>query len=105
MSASNKSNFGRRQFLSATAALGVTGYLGLRRRAVPAEPLPETTRIRIVHAPFICTAPQYLAEDLLPIEGFENVEYIPVGTRSGVDALANDEADVSIMACADRDAS
>jgi len=77
-------------------ALGAAGLLGLNRRAAAIEPPPETTHIRIVHAPFICTAPQYLAEDLLPIEGFKNVEYLPVGTRSGVDALANGEADVSM---------
>ena len=89
-------DFGRRQFVSATAALGVAGYLGLYHRAAAAEPLPETTHIRIVHAPFICTAPQYLAEELFPIEGFKSWEYIPVGTRSGIDALAKGEADISI---------
>ena len=88
--------FDRRQFLAKSAALGAVGLLGLNRRAEAIEPPPETTHIRIVHAPFICTAPQYLAEELFPIEGFKSWEYLPVGTRSGIDALANGEADVSM---------
>lgn len=86
----------RRQFLARSAALGASGLVGLYHRAAAAEPPPETTRIRLVHAPFICTAPQYLAEELLPLEGFKSWEYIPVGIRSGVEALANGEADVSM---------
>ncbi len=33
-------------------------------------------KIRLVHVPAICLAPQYLAEELLHLEGFSEVEYV-----------------------------
>jgi NitT/TauT family transport system substrate-binding protein len=96
MDVTKRPSFGRRQFLSGTAALGAAGLLGLHQRPAVADPPPETTRIRLIHAPFICTAPQYLAEELLPLEGFTRWEYLPVGTRSGVEAIAEGKADISM---------
>jgi len=62
-----------------------------------AEPPPETTKIRLVHAPFVCLAPQYLAEDFLPAEGFTDWEYLALGSRNlGLDAIADGRADISI---------
>ena len=49
--------------------------LGLPRIAA-AEPPPEITKIRLVHGAFLCYAPQYLAEELLRMEGFTEIEYI-----------------------------
>ena len=62
-------------FLANTSALGAGSLLGLPRTAASEPPL-ETRRIRLVHAPAICLAPQYLAEDLLRLEGFSDVEYV-----------------------------
>ena len=86
----------RRAFLSRTSALGAAGLLGLHRSAVSAEPPPETTRIRLAHAPFICIAPQYLAEDLLAVEGFTDAKYLPLGSRTAVEALAAGRADLAL---------
>ena len=69
--------FSRREFLTATSMLGAATLLGLPRRAA-AEPPPETTRFRIAQGPFICYAPQMIAEDLLRMEGFTDIQYVKV---------------------------
>src|SRR5881397_2457028 len=43
----------------------MVGLLGLRPRPVAAEPPPETTTLRLVHNPGICTAPYFVAAELL----------------------------------------
>lgn len=65
----------RRHFLQQTSALGAASLLGLSNES-RAEPPPEVGTIRLAHAPAICLAPQYLAEDLLHLEGFSKVEYV-----------------------------
>jgi NitT/TauT family transport system substrate-binding protein len=68
--------FSRREFLAGTSMIGAATLLGLPR-TVAAEPPPETKKIRLVKFPAICLAPQYLAEELLRLEGFSQVEYVP----------------------------
>ena len=66
----------RREFVKGVAALGSSAAMlryDLGLAAV--EPPPETTKIRFVHGPWLCYAPQYLAEELLRMEGFTEVEY------------------------------
>jgi len=66
----------RRSFIAKASALGAASLLGLPRPAV-AEPPPETTTIRIVNWPgFICIAPQWVAEELLRLEGFTDIRYV-----------------------------
>src|SRR5689334_15836940 len=69
----------RREFCKAiavlSAALGATAY-DIRSHA--AEPSPEVTKIRLVHGPFVCFAPLYLAEELLRLEGFTEVKYVNI---------------------------
>jgi len=60
--------------MASASALGAGSLLGLRH-AVAAEPPPEVRKIRLVKVPAICLAPQYLAEELLRLEGFAEVEY------------------------------
>ena len=84
----------RRDFLAAAGALGAASLIGVPRIA-SAEPAPETRKIRLIHTPAICFAPQYLAEELLRLEGFSEVEYVEVN-RPGVEVLAAGEADVSM---------
>jgi NitT/TauT family transport system substrate-binding protein len=79
MSASHAARWSRREFLGSLTLVGTAGLLGLRSGAVIAEPPPETTRLRLYQVPGICTAPQYVAEDLLHLEGFTEVQYVPVG--------------------------
>ena len=85
----------RRQFLAKTSAVGAASLLGLPRTAL-SEPPPETRRIRLVHDPAICLAPQYLAEDLLRLEGFSEVEYVKDENVWGLREVAEDRADVTM---------
>lgn len=68
---------GRRQFVKGlTVVAGAAGLFGYGLRPAAAEPPPETTKIRFVLDPAICLAPEYLAEELLRLEGFSDVEYV-----------------------------
>ena len=70
----------RRHFLIRASAWSAASLLGIHRQA-SAEPGPETNRVRLVLAPSMCLAPQYLAEELLRLEGFSAVEYLPIDAR------------------------
>jgi NitT/TauT family transport system substrate-binding protein len=85
----------RRSFLAKTSAVGVASLLGLPRAAM-SEPPPETRRIRLVHDPAICLAPQYLAEDFLRLEGFSEVQYVEDKNVWGLREVAEDGADVTM---------
>jgi len=85
----------RRTFLRQTSALGAASLLGLPGES-RAEPPPETTKIRLVKLPAICLAPQYLAEELLRLEGFSEVEYVEMDRSGGDEFLVQGRADVSV---------
>jgi NitT/TauT family transport system substrate-binding protein len=87
--------YSRRVFLTRVSALGAAAFLGLSRRAA-AEPPPEINKIRLIHAPAICLAPQYLAEELLRAEGFAEVAYVDVGNDVGGRVLASGRADITM---------
>jgi NitT/TauT family transport system substrate-binding protein len=72
----------RRRFLMHTSALSVASLFGLPQTAT-AELPPETTKVRLIHAPAMCLAPQYIAKDLLHAEGFSEVEYVPFEAPAG----------------------
>ncbi len=78
MTNSSGGGYGRRKFLRHGSAIGVAGLLGLHRQAALAEPPAETTKLRLVHGPFICFTPMYLAEELLRLEGFSEIEYVKI---------------------------
>ena len=90
MDTSGMSGMRRRALLACGSALGAALF-GLHNPAV-AEPAPETKRLRLVHAPFICMAPQYLAEELLAGKGSptgstcRSVRARRASTRSSKDA-------------------
>jgi len=86
---------GRRTFLSQASGLGAVALFGLPLIAAGEGP-PETKRIRILHTPGICLVPQYLAEDLLRLEGFSDVEYVNDPNNSGFGGVAADKADVHV---------
>ena len=65
----------RRAFLARASLLGAATLAGFSRAAF-ADPPPEVTRIRLVRVPALCFAPQYVAEELLHLEGFTEVEYV-----------------------------
>jgi NitT/TauT family transport system substrate-binding protein len=86
----------RRKFLTGMSTLGAATLLAPYRRSEAADEQLETTRIRFAHDPSICTAPQYLAEALLRLEGFTEVEYLPLGARVGPHSVAKGLADMVI---------
>ncbi len=85
----------RRHFLAYASAVGAAALLGLPRTAA-AEPPPEVTKIRLFHSPAICLAPQYLAEELLHLEGFSEVEYVKGGVETPGKLMAEGQADMSM---------
>ena len=90
-------SYTRRQFLESTSVLGAASLLGYSRIAA-AEPPPETRKIRLVHAPAICFAPQYLAEELLRLEGFSEVSYVEMMSGKPVDGILAGRADLTMEA-------
>ena len=67
----------RRRFMTALSSAGAAGLL----RAPPlqaAEETPETTTVRLTKVPGICLAPQYVAEELLRVEGLTDIRYVDV---------------------------
>lgn len=87
----------RRQIVKTPACIGVASLFGLGR-AVAAEPPPEIRKIRLVKMPTICLAPQYLAEELLHLEGFTEVEYVDLDRIAAPDMLFSDRADFTVAA-------
>ena len=88
----------RRDFLAHSSALAGASLLSLPYLA-HAEPPPETKRIRLMRLPAICAAPQYVAEELLRLEGFEDITYLEItDTKTpGAYNFATGEVDISMM--------
>ena len=85
----------RRDFLRVSSA-GASVLLGLRTDRAGAEPPPETTRIRLVRSPSICISPLYLAEELLRLEGFREIEYVRMTGNLFTDAVATGKVDLAL---------
>ena len=91
------SRWSRREFLTNLSLAGGAALLGLQSDVAAAEPPLETKRIRLVHGPSMCQAPQYIAEDLLRSEGFAEVRYTKKDGVKGIEeALAAGEADINL---------
>jgi len=87
----------RREFLNRLALAGTASLLGLHAERAEAEPPPETTTIRLIHGPSMCQAPQYVAEELLRVEGFAQVSYAKAERIAVIEqALASGEADINL---------
>jgi NitT/TauT family transport system substrate-binding protein len=96
MSAQQAEGWTRRRFLGGLTLAGTAGLLGLHPSLLPAEPPPETTRIRLVRIPSICQAPSYVAEELLRSEGFTEVHYLKKEGPADIEmALASGEANLT----------
>jgi NitT/TauT family transport system substrate-binding protein len=68
----------RRRFLTVTALTGAAAFLGAPQ-GLAAEGALETTTVRLLKFPGICVAPQYVAEELLRVEGFTDIRYVDAG--------------------------
>ena len=86
----------RRKLLAQIAAVGAGALFRPKPGLAAMDGNVEKTKIRITHAPSICTAPQYLAEELLRMEGFTEIEYLPLGSRNGPRAVAEGRADITM---------
>jgi NitT/TauT family transport system substrate-binding protein len=82
----------RRDFLASASLAAAAGLMG-PRGALANEAPPETTTLRLIYDPSICTAPGHIADELLRAEGFTDLHYLR--TVSGGDAVARGEADFS----------
>ena len=96
MSAQHPEGWTRRRFLGGLTVAGAAGLLGPQPRPVAAEPPPETTRIRLVKSPAICLSPEYLAEELLRLEGFSEIDYVEIDQRTTPDVLLAKKADITV---------
>jgi len=96
-----KQRITRRDALKTLACGTGAALLGLRADHCSAEPPPETNRIRILHAPIVCVAPQYVAEQLLHAEGFTEVQYTEPGSMGTIaDEIAHGRIDIGLKTAA-----
>src|SRR5260370_42644559 len=62
---------------------------------------PEVKKIRLVHAPAICLSPQYIAEELLRLEGFSDIEYVDTPVAKSLTLVEAGRADMTMNAWPD----
>jgi len=90
----------RRRFLRNTAVAGAATALGFGRDVLAAEPPLETTRLRLSKNRSICTAPQFVAHELLVAEGFKDIEYfgdaVTAAGLPGARSMAAGQIDVGM---------
>lgn len=87
----------RREFLGRLTLAGAAGFVGFRPPRAYAEAPPEVRRIRIAQLRGLCVAPQYVAEELLRAEGFEEVQYVQETEAFGTGKLqVTGDADVGL---------
>jgi NitT/TauT family transport system substrate-binding protein len=84
----------RRTFLGGLGLAGAAGLVGLRPHEVAAEPPPETPKLRLGRGPSLCTAPEFVAEELLKGEGVTERQYIKRDIASTSKLLAAGKTDV-----------
>jgi len=86
----------RRRFLATLSSAGAAGLIGVPQSSAQEAP-PETTTLRLIQAPTICQAAQFLADEFFKREGFTNVQYIKKpGAKAIETALASGEADINM---------
>ena len=85
----------RRRFLR-TMALTATASAARRPNGAGAEPPPETTRLRLAQIAGICVAPQYVAQELLRVEGFTDVQYVTIKETNPYPAFIAGDIDISM---------
>jgi NitT/TauT family transport system substrate-binding protein len=63
---------------------GLAGAAVLGPRPARAQAPPETSRLRLAWTGSTCQAPQYVAEELLRLEGFKDIEFPDLSEGGGV---------------------
>lgn len=98
MSHLEKVGWSRREFMTKVGLAGTAAILGMATETAGAEQPLETTTLKMIYdpeIPAICYAAQYIAEDLLRAEGFNNVRYVKLFEGSETKTLATGQADIS----------
>ena len=89
----------RRNFLRSLMIASGAGLLGIKSKTAVAEPPPETTSIGIVYdpdTPVLCYGPQFVATELLRLEGFTEIRFAPYGPEmSDAKVVGSGQADIS----------
>ena len=97
----------RRRLLATLSSAGAAGLIGGTRSSAEEGP-PETTTIRLAKGVSICTAPQYVANELLRGEGFTDIRYVDftkadagraeaANIQPGAEMCARREADFTLI--------
>jgi len=88
----------RRAFLKTTGAAGGGAFIAAgATRSLGAEGPPEIRKLTLVNTTSLCAAPQYIAEELLRGEGFDEVRHLRLPGGAGVyKALGTGEADIAM---------
>jgi NitT/TauT family transport system substrate-binding protein len=94
------SGLSRRTLLANASAFSAAALLGMLR-PVAAQLPPEVRRIRFVHTPAICLSPQYLAEEMLRLEGFSEIEYVDLPIAKSLHVVEEGRADMTMGASPD----
>jgi NitT/TauT family transport system substrate-binding protein len=81
--------------MATLSSAGTAGLVGIHTQPAHAEPPPETGKIRLSQIAGICVAPQYVAEELLKIEGFTDVQYVEF-LANPYPGFASGEVDLSM---------
>jgi NitT/TauT family transport system substrate-binding protein len=85
----------RRRILSTFSSAAAIALIGGETGSAQEAP-PEVTTIRLAKIPGICIAPQYVAEGLLKIEGFNDVQYVEVPLDAVHRSVGTDKIDMSM---------
>lgn len=87
----------RREFMTLAGAGSAAAIAGYGLGSARAEQTLETTRIRLAREVPACWAPQYVAESLLELEGFTDIQYLPkVGGKQLSHSLRSGEVDLAL---------
>jgi len=86
----------RRRVLAGLSSAGALGLAGAGEGLAQDGP-PETTRLRLMRSPSICWTPQYIAEQMLRMEGFTEISLSETDSRIVSMRLASGEVDMSMQ--------
>jgi NitT/TauT family transport system substrate-binding protein len=89
----------RRAFLGELTLAATAGLAGLGSLPAHAQAPLETLRLRLAWTGSTCQAPQYVAEELLKLEGFSEVEFVDISEGGGIGiarSLAAGRADLTM---------
>jgi NitT/TauT family transport system substrate-binding protein len=85
----------RRRMLATLSSAAAVALIGSKMGSAQEAP-PEVTTIRLTKTPGICIAPQYVAEALLKIEGFRDIQYVEVPLDFVHRSAGTDKIDINM---------